>query len=334
MPFIKDIIKYNSLSIVGTEKNTGKTVCLNYILNKLKNSGKRIAITSIGIDGEGIDQVTNTHKPEIEVFENMIFVTSEKHYNKKQAVSEILDISEKQTSLGRLITAKTIIQGKVLFSGPSDTVWLKEMIDKMPQFSVDLTIVDGALSRLSLGSPAVTESMILTTGAALSANISQLIKKTKFIHNLILIPEYQSSINQELLKIEKGIWAIDSNGTINDLEIPTVFLLEQKKDKLFKFGNTIFVSGAITDNLLNFMRIQKQIEQIVLIVKDFTKIFVSPEAYNSYIKRGGKIFVLLRTKLIAVCVNPVSPQGFVLNSEELVYSLSESLQIPVYDIKK
>ena len=29
MPFVNDILKHRSLSIVGLEKNTGKTVCLN-----------------------------------------------------------------------------------------------------------------------------------------------------------------------------------------------------------------------------------------------------------------------------------------------------------------
>jgi len=334
MPFIDDILKYKSLSIVGMEKNTGKTECLNYVLQRLKNSGKKIAITSIGIDGESVDQVTETAKPEIELYENIVFVTSEKHYKERKLISEILDISERSTSIGRLITAKSLSNGKIIFSGPSDTIWLKNTIDSMQKYGIDTTIVDGALSRLSLSSPAVTESMILSTGAAVSANISQLVKKTKFVYNLINIEEYKSTINDKLLQLENGLWSIDSEGNIYDLDIPSVFLLEQKKEQLFRYGNTIYATGAISDKLLNFLRIQKNIEDIVLIVKDFTKIFVSHEAYNAFIKRGGKIKVLLRTKLIAVCINPTSPQGYNLNSKDLQIAIADSLQIPVYDVKK
>ena len=79
MPFTGDILQYKSMSIVGLEKNTGKTECLNYILKRLEHSGKQLALTSIGIDGESVDQVSLTQKPEIELFENLIFVTSEKH---------------------------------------------------------------------------------------------------------------------------------------------------------------------------------------------------------------------------------------------------------------
>ena len=334
MPFIEDILKYKSLSIVGLEKNTGKTECLNYVLRRLKDTDKQIALTSIGIDGETVDQVKNTHKPEIELQEGTIFLTSETHYREKLLVSEIMDVSQQHTSLGRLITARAMSTGKVLISGPADTVWLKSIIKDMASLNVDTTIVDGALSRLSLGSPAVTESIVLATGAAVSANIPQLVKKTKFVYDLINIEEYESDIKEELISKEKGIWAVDADGVIHDLDIPSVFLLEKNKDKLFTHGTVIFVTGAISDKLLNFLRIQKNIKDIVLVVKDFTKIFVTPQAYNAYLKRGGRIRVLLRTNLIAVTVNPVSPEGYVLDSETLRKAMSESLQIPVYDIKK
>ena len=84
LPFIEEILKYNSISIVGLAKNAGKTECLNYILNRVKNTGKQFALTSIGIDGEDRDQVCQTPKPEIEVYEGMIFITSEKHYREKR----------------------------------------------------------------------------------------------------------------------------------------------------------------------------------------------------------------------------------------------------------
>lgn len=334
MPFIEDILKYKSLSIVGLEKNTGKTECLNYVLRRLKDSGKLIALTSIGIDGENVDQVKQTHKPEIELQKDTIFVTSEKHYREKHIVSEIMNVSEQYTSLGRLITAKAINTGKVLISGPADTVWLKSIIKQMENLGVDTCIVDGALSRLSLGSPAVTESLVLATGAAVSANIPQLVRKTKFVYDLINIEEYESSIKDELLSKDKGIWAVDADGVVHDLDIPSVFLLESYKDKLFNYGTVIYVTGAISDKLLNLLRVQKNVKDIVLVVKDFTKIFVTPQSYNAFLSKGGKIRVLLRTNLIAVTVNPVSPDGYVLDSETLRNAMSEALMIPVYDIKK
>lgn len=333
MPFIDEILKYKSLSIVGTAKNTGKTECLNYIIRRLKDYNKKIAVTSIGIDGENIDQVTKTHKPEIEIMENMVFVTTENFYHQKKIISEILDVSTEITQLGHLITAKAKNNGKVIIAGPSTTKWLKNIIDKMSNYQIDTTLVDGALSRSSLGSPSITESMILTTGAALSANIPSLVKSTNFLYSLINMDNYISPITEKLIEINEGIWAIDKNNNIHDLNIQSSLLLDNSKDKLLEFGTTLFISGIVTDKILNLLRIQKNISEITIIVKDFTKIFVTPEAYISYINKGGKIKVLLKTKLIAVCVNPVSPQGYILDSNKLINELSKSLNLPVYNIK-
>lgn len=315
------------------EKNTGKTECLNYIIERLKLKNKSFALTSIGLDGESIDQVTETPKPEIEIPKNSIFVTSELHFRNKRLIAEILEISEKQTALGRLVTARAKSRGKVIISGPSDTVWLKNLIEKLTQLNPDIILVDGAISRKSQGSPSVTESIILTTGAALSANINTIVKKTNFTHSLIKSDVFKFPKTDDLLNINNGLWAIGKNFEIYNLDIKSSLLLEKSSDKLFNHGNTIYISGILTDKLIDFARIQKNIDSTVLVVKDFTKIFVSPEKYSAFIAKGGKIKVLLKTKLISVCVNPVSPEGFVLNSSRLCDQLAKALGIPVYDIK-
>ena len=332
--FIEEILKYTSIAIVGLAKNAGKTECLNYILRRVKNTGKRFALTSIGIDGESRDQVCQTPKPEIEVFEDMIFITSEMHYQDKRLVAEIMDVSTQQTSLGRLVTARAVSSGKVLLSGPADTGSLRTLIHDMKRWDVDTTIVDGALSRLSLSSPAVTEAMVLATGAALSCNIPQLVRKTKYVYDLICLNEAAPDIVRKLMAIEQGVWSIDDEGNIYDLDIPSVFMLENKKDDIFKHGNTLYVAGAISDKLLQFLRQQKQIREITLIMRDFTKMFASMETYYAFVKKGGTIQVLQKSKLLAVCINPQSPDGYCLDSDELRVAMQTSLGIPVYDVKK
>lgn len=333
MPFLNDIENYNSLSIVGLEKNTGKTECLNYVLSRLRDSRKQIALTSIGIDGESRDQVTQTHKPEIELSKGMIFVTSELHYKQRKLMSEILDVSRQSTSLGRWVTAKALSNGKVLLSGPASNHSIKELIADLKNKGVELTIVDGALSRKSLGSPTVTEAMILATGAALSANSTQLIYKTAYVYDLIQLPEIKSDLKLKLSEVEQGIWGIDSNGNVKDTGISSVLMIKKEKDKLFQFGNSFFVSGAVTDQFLSFLKNQRQISEVNLVVRDFTSVFASPETYYDFVKRGGKIQVLNRTNLLAVTINPVSPDGYRLNSDALKNALEKRINVPVYDIK-
>lgn len=346
MPFIDEILQYSSLSIIGMEKNTGKTECLNYIINRIneknmQNKGSndhiKVAITSFGIDGESVDLVTKTHKPEIELQKGMLFVTSEKHFRMKRVTAEVVDVSSRKTSLGRLVTAQVILPGSVIISGPSTTKWLENVIQNLPDFGADLTIVDGALSRKSSGSPALTQSLILTTGAAVSPHIPELIKKTKFIYQLINLSKFQScneALIPQLIDIESGIFSIDHENKIHDLSIPSTLLLEKYKDKLFEFGYTFFVAGAVTDHMLNLLKVQKEVRQTLIIVKDFTRIFATPEIFYSYLKAGGQIQLLHKNKLIAICINPTSPSGYTIDSLLLRQQLQKELNISVYDIKQ
>lgn len=329
---INDILKYKSLAIVGLEKNTGKTECLNYILGKTGKRAHRFALTSVGIDGESRDQVCRTPKPEIEVPEGMLFVTSEKHYHEKRLVAEIIGISEERTALGRLVTARALSAGKILLSGPSDTGTLKTLISRLQQWGAETTVVDGALSRLSLASPAVTEAMILATGAAVSGNIPELVRKTKYVYERIGLEEVEESLQNRLDRIPQGVWAIDKDGEVVDLQLPSVFMLDKNEQDLFRYGHRIFVAGAVSDRLFHFLKAQK--EPVELVIRDFTRVFAAPETYYAFLRKGGTIKVVHKSKLLAVTVNPVSPTGLVLDSGRLREALAETLGIPVYDVKK
>ena len=332
MPFVENLRNYRSLSIVGLEKNTGTTVCLKYLLGRLHKLGISTAVTSIGVDGEQVDSVYATAKPEITLYEGMQFITSHKHYLQRRLVSRILAVDERRTALGQLVTAQVLCPGRILLSGAATTGVLRQQIAQFRQGGVQLSIVDGALSRLSLASPTVTEAMILATGAAVSPNLQQLISRTRFVYRLINLPEVSDTLRDKLSAVDSGLWIVDSDNNVHDLGIQSVFLLGPDSKELFARGNTLFVSGAVSNRLLKFLSALPNIKDIVLIVRDFTKLFITPDAYADFTRRGGTLQVLQRSRLIAVCLNPTSPQGYTLNSAEACRQLSEALQCPVYDV--
>ncbi|MBR5055978.1 MAG: hypothetical protein IKX03_02160 [Bacteroidales bacterium] len=311
MPFVGEILKHRSVSVVGLSKNAGKTECLNYIIKRLPLDYFSVAVTSIGIDGETTDQVTGTAKPEITVREGMFFATSEKHFRQQHPVSELFAVSDEDTALGRVVTAKALQEGKVLLSGPSSAVALKRWMRSLNEFGIDLILVDGALSRLSSASPAVSEAMILSTGAAVSANIRTLVAKTAFVVELIRLPLYC--------------------GPEPDIRLSSFSTLEAGA---LQGKRVIEVEGALTDRLLQQVKNCLGEGEIELVVGDFTKIFCSQELYRAFLLRGGRISVRLKSELLAVCVNPVAPNGIVLDSDILCRELSAQIHLPVYDIVK
>ncbi len=332
MPFIEDILKYKSISFVGMEKNAGKTQTLNYVLSRLRTFSKTIALTSIGVDGETTDIVTLTSKPEIEIYPNTTFITSQALYPQREIVSAIEEVSNQTTALGRLIKAKAITQGKILLAGPSDTVSLKKLIEKLEK-NTDLILVDGALSRKSFGSPSITQAMILSTGASLSASLNVVVKKTKFIYQMTQLPQYEGKHAEQLQQIENGIYAITDEGII-DLKIPSLMMIDKYKDKIFDSGTKLFIAGALNDKFVQFLKIQKNIQEIEIIIKDFTKIFAQEDNVLQYLNKGGQIKVLDKANLIAITANPISPTGYHFNNQEMLEALRREIPIKIYNIKQ
>ncbi|GAB6190124.1 hypothetical protein JCM30566_18670 [Marinitoga arctica] len=325
-------MEFKSISIVGLEKNTGKTETLNYIIKKIdKKIDKKIGITSIGIDGESIDQVTSTPKPEIEIKEGTIFATTEMFYKQKKFTSEILSIEDDlRTSLGRIIIAKALERGKIILAGPQSTIKIKTLIKRLQKLGAEIVLIDGALSRLSPASPVITDAMILATGAALTININELVKKTKHVVNMISLEE--SEYKEEINKLPDGIYAISNN--IKKLPIKSLLSFNKLEKHILEYGKKIYISGALTEKFLKYLNNQKDLKNVELIVKDFTKIFISPETYNIFTKKGGKIKVLRKTKLIAITINPYSPSGYVLNSEEIKKRLKKVVDLPIINVRE
>jgi hypothetical protein len=351
MPFIKNIQQFQSVSIVGMAKNTGKTTCLNYVIHRLREEGKKIALTSIGVDGEERDVLYDTPKPRIVLHDGMVFVTSENDFEQCEFPTEILSVSDRATALGRLITARAKGSGKVVLSGPSDSAWLQTILSEMPKYGVELTLVDGALSRMSLASPAVTDAMILCTGAACSPQLPELIRRTKFRCSLINLEQADDSLQSQLQSLGNGVWVLVKGqrlkvkGVSQNLPFTfypspftdwkkvsdSVFTFEKKPENWLNDTKEIFVSGAVTDHFFKLLNTKKN-HNIQLIVNDFTKLFITPLTYDNFLRNGGRINVLQKAKLLAVCTNPTSPEGARLNPVELHEQMQEALLLPVYDV--
>ena len=327
MPFIKNILQYKSVSIVGMAKNTGKTTCLNYVLNRLEKNNRKVALTSIGVDGEERDILYDTIKPRIRLKKGNYFITSEKHFAEKELDAKVISVSHRTTALGKLITAEATNDGNVILSGPSDTLWLQECIDSLLKLGTDITLVDGALSRMSLASPAVTDAMILCTGAACSAQLHKIIDKTKFCCTLINLEQVNNNMQKQLFPVENDIWQWNKASAEWQKIGNSVFTIEN----LVGCTDKIYVSGAVTNRFLRMLCLKKN-GRVQLIVRDFTKLFIEPATFYKFVELGGSIKVLKKTKLLAVCTNPVSPEGVRLNPEMLRGKMQEVLQMPVYDV--
>ncbi|MDR2361625.1 MAG: hypothetical protein LBD91_02740 [Prevotellaceae bacterium] len=336
------IEKHSSISVVGMAKNTGKTTCLNHLIRRLRNEGRHCAVTSIGVDGEERDVLYRTPKPRITVHEGMLFVTSETDFTNRECPAETLAVSDRSTPLGRLVTARAQGTGTVVLSGPSDSQWLCETLADLKRRGASLTLVDGALSRMSLASPAVTDALILCTGAALTGILPELIRQTQFRCTLIDLNAVEPPLAAPLQMLGSGVWIFDEiNGNHLKLTNSVFTGYETAGYPVTAEGSlpaeypvaapTLYVSGAVTEPFFKTLSARRY-AGTTLIVRDFTRLFIEPATYEKFTRRGGHIRVLQKAALLAVCTNPVAPQGQRFDPLLLRNALRNALPWPVYDV--
>ena len=113
------------IGTAGTAKNTGKTTTNIAILRELFKTDISIGLTSIGYDGEDIDNITGLPKPRLLLKEGTIVATSEKCLHGSTAQFDVIKSTNISTPLGKIIIAQVIKKGLVIIAGPNKSTELR-----------------------------------------------------------------------------------------------------------------------------------------------------------------------------------------------------------------
>ena len=297
---------YRTISIIGMAKNVGKTTTLNHLIEKFHQQNAKLALTSIGRDGEQTDVVTKTAKPAIFVFRDTLIITAEQLLPLCDITKEILTLTDINTPMGRIVVVRALSDGFVQLGGPSITTQISDLIKHI---SADKIIVDGATSRKTLAEPEVTEACVLCTGAALSRNINTVIEETLHAVQMLTLPKLEDScILAELQDMTEGTLAIEKG--------------------------YIYFPGAVSDAVVrNLVLSNNNLKDVYLIAEDAGKIFIKPDTYEKLRIKQASLLVKAPIRLVGLTLNPVSPYGIGFDAHEFLERMREAVSIPVYDLK-
>lgn len=319
MSIIKQIHnKYKAISIIGLAKNAGKTVTLNYLIDKAYEENITIGITSTGRDGENSDLVTNTEKPTIFVTEGVLVATAKQALLMSDAKLEILETTDFKTAMGDIILARVRHSGDIQIAGPTNTKEIKIVSDMLNKLGAEIVIVDGAIDRKASSSPLITDACIMATGAVLSRDMKKVIEKTAYTVECYQLKQVEDNIRKKL-KEGCSTCIIDNTGEIaclyEETGISAAKVISKNIDSKIQY---VYVRGAITSILLNELSKHKYARNFKLVIDDATKIFVDLRDWNEAKKRGLKIEVLDSIKILAITLNPVSPEGYYFDSAQFL----------------
>ena len=138
---------------------------------------------------------------------------------------------------------------------------------------------------------------------------------------------------KEILK-QAHVGIIDKKNSINLLNISTA--LDAAKNLMEAINDNskyVVIKGAITDKLLeDLMELTEKYKEVIFLVEDATKLFLSKKLKKKFQKKGGVIKVLNPINVIAVTINPTSPLGYKFEKGTFLNLMKKNLNVPVYDL--
>lgn len=331
--FINSVYNYKSLSIIGLEKNTGKTTTLNFLVNTLKN--KTLGLTSIGRDGQDNDIIYGTPKPKIYILKGTLVSTTKTSLLLSDVTFEILEVLDINTPLGLIIVARSLSSGFVELSGPSTKNGIKKVLSTMEKYGADLSIVDGALSRKTFADPLITEASVLCIGAAFSENINTLINETLKLmcfFSISKVDDKTSELYEKVMKHTRLAFVYDDKiirSTLKTTLGSSNEIISNFNDKL----KYVFVRGSITNSLMeDLLNSRFNISTVTFIIEDSTKLFLSMEIYSRFLNSNGNFLCLNKINIIGISINPKSTSGYFLDYSGIKLKLKHKLTIPIFNV--
>ncbi len=319
--------KYNTISLIGMVKNAGKTTLLNELIDQAYWEEIVIGLTSIGYDGEKTDAVTNTPKPTIEVFPGTLVATAQSLLNRENLRYEVLEVTDLATVFGPIVIVRMRNHARVELIGPRSNYGIEKVSRIMKDWGAKLILIDGALDRVSSASPALADGVFLSTGAALSRDMNQVVNQTLHRINLLKLKKVTKHLSDfKVLKENNKIGIIDDEGQIDLIGLKTgINAGNELKNHLKSASKYIFFPGAVTYSTLKDV-VDLTHGKVSVVVSDGSKLFVERDNYHELLAKGLRVVVLDEINLLGVSINPYSPKGYYFDSEILKQRLMDKLK--------
>lgn len=349
-------IKNQVIGILGTAKNTGKTTTAGFLLEWANKVNISVGITSIGYDGEDIDNITGLPKPRIYVKEGNLVGTAEQCLPVSGAKIKVIQKTPVKTSLGQIMIGRVVQDGLIVLAGPNKGKDLLYILQRLKQQKSQMILVDGALNRMI---PLVyCDALILATGASRNTDINLLVNETKSICSLYQLPLRidRKISNLEIRENDEMITIFKKNGTktcLNERSMIKKKTADYIIQNIDEDTEEIFIPGIIHDMVLKEM--VKQYHKLLmgkailisnpafLLVasKDISHLKDLIDEIHSY---GIKVQTLQHFPILAVIINPFYPrynrygkesyEGAWIDYKELYQEMRYHISLPVINIKE
>lgn len=315
------------IAIVGLAKNVGKTTVLNELMEEGALQRLKIGIASIGVDGEAVDVWDHHTKPAIYLQEGMWAATAKAALAESSASFRYVEELKSSSPLGPVYLVQCTKSGTVKLAGTHLLADLEKVQEAFQRHQVTHTFIDGAYDRIAAAQSKIADGFILCTGAALDPDIQWAAAKTEEVITRWKLPVWEGAFpetGETVAFLNEGKWALASSR--HALQI-----FDQIRLIIAEGIEALWMPGALTESML-----QKCLgaqAPFTIIIDNPTKCFVQQSTLLRWFRKGGAIYVKQKSKLLALAVNPFSPQKLYSSREWLHEMKRIAGDVPVLDVR-
>lgn len=334
-----------TIGFAGTAKNTGKTTTLLSVIEQMHTRGNKIALTSIGYDGEQRDTITRLPKPRYRLNPGDLVATASDCLRAGTAELKTLETTDIPTILGKIVISEVIQPGSILIAGPNRQRDLEALIQRLNHLQTDLLLVDGALNRLV---PMIAcDGLILSTGAAFTPEINTISQHAAQLVSFFQLPVdlgAPSKTTRCTLVYQDGSCKIQGTGSLLNLStLDAALSTHNKLQKLILPGviNPEEIQALLTDEAGS----QRLANPLTILAGSPLKMIASGhiQTWGALLQsKTAEIKVLQTLPLLGITVNSFYPRWLNRGSQyepvaidggELLESMRRTITIlPVFDI--
>jgi hypothetical protein len=214
---------------------------------------------------------------------------------------------------------------------------MKEVAERLLELGAQVVFLEGGFDRRAFAAPGVADGVVLVVGAGYSASPARSAAAARYIVEIFRIPPCGEAARAawQASSPSGAIALLDRRGERAGflppgLEDPAAALEGFRGEGGEAVGTVLLPHGLDDEFLIPLVRSKFR---AALVVRDATRIHVSPVYFKAWLKSRGSIQVVRPLRLIAVATNPTNASGPDADPADFRAAVARALpDLPVHDV--
>ncbi len=322
------------VAILGLHPGAGARTVLESLVLSLRGKLCPLGLTSAPRVPLEPDESGRTDLTRVAAPAGTLVATAAAPADPGQRALAVVERTGCSTQLGEVSVYRAVEETEVLLYGPADPEAMKSVAERLSALGAELVLVEGGFERRAFAAPGVADGVVLVVGAGYSASPARSAAAARYVVETFRVPPcgegaraaWQETASRGAVVL-LGRHGKPAGVLPPGLDNPVPALRDAGGEPV---GAIVLPHGLDDEFLVPLVRSSLR---CALVVRDATRIHVSPVYFKAWLKSRGSIQVVRPLRLIAVATNPTNAAGPDADPEGFRAVVARALpDLPVHDV--